>query len=78
MPKKRSVAKGFNKRLQRLYRRVASGPALDPEQLPDEPQTPTTEGAGTPKTHLDIQKLVAAQEKRRRRAVKRLSGSQRS
>lgn len=78
MPKKRSVAKGFNKRLQRLYRRVASGPALNPEELPDESPAPAMEGAGTPKTPQDVRRLVAAQEKRRRRAVKRLSSSQHS
>lgn len=72
MPKKRSIAKGYSKRLQRLYRRAAVGPTLPEPESPREAPAAPTEPTGTPKTHHDMAKLAAAQRKRLRKATRRL------
>lgn len=72
MPKKRSLHPGFGKRLQRLYRRASGGPALPEPEAPDEAPAPVLEVADVPKTHIDAQRLIAAERKRQRRAARRL------
>lgn len=72
MPKKRSIVKGFGKRLQRLYRRASYGPALpEPEPTREAPDAPTAVPA-TPKGPTDIARLQAAAAKRQRKAAARL------
>lgn len=81
MPKKRSVNPAFNKRLQRMYRRLAAGPSVTglaptPQADPGEGQEhPVTAPPATPKTHTDMQRLIAAETKRRRKGARRLAQS---
>lgn len=73
MPKKRSVVYGFSKGLQRTLQRATRGPALPPQQAtPAEGQeSPATAAPATPKTHHDMAALIAAQNKRLRKAAAR-------
>lgn len=71
MPKKRSIVRGFNKRLQRLYQRAAGGPALPEPEAEQAPPEPAHAAAGVPKDHIEMQRIIAAQKKRLRKAARR-------
>lgn len=73
MPKKRSIHPGFGKRLQRLYNRVAAGPSLPEPEAPNEAPAPAMAVANVPRTHTDVERLMAAEAKRARKARRRLA-----